>query len=131
LANLILFLIPWLAIVVGSLALILVGSGMPHGFVPYVAIMAMEMLVSTCFIIAVALISESLGLVTGAILVGNLAIIGFGYYVGHIKSIAAGLLGNKIHWTTAASTVLLAEFLTIAFLLGFTFFVQSRKRGFL
>jgi hypothetical protein len=39
--------------------------------------------------------------------------------------------GQQAHWTSTAWTVLLAEFLVVALLLGLTFFVQSRKTDFL
>jgi hypothetical protein len=39
--------------------------------------------------------------------------------------------GSAIAWTSEATVVLLAEFVTIALLLAGTFFLQSRKKDFL
>lgn len=130
LGNLIIFLVLWLALVLGSLALLMLAPK-SHGLIPYAAIMATEILVSTCLIIAVALITESQGWTIGAIMVGNLALNGIGYWVAHIPSIAKGMEGSSILWTPAASVLLLGEFSAIALLLGFTFSFQARKKDFL
>ncbi len=130
LGNLLIYLVPWLPLVIGSIALLML-SPKSQGLIPFAVIMSVEMMVSTCMVVAVALISESQGWTIGAILVGNLALNGIGYWVAHIPSIAKGLEGSSIQWTPAASALLLGEFATIVLLLGFTFFCQSRKRDFL
>ena len=81
--------------------------------------------------LAAALISESQGWTIAAIMVGNLAVNGVGFWVAHIGSIARGMWGSSVHWTPAASALLFAEFLIIISLLVFTFFFQSRKKDFL
>jgi hypothetical protein len=81
--------------------------------------------------IAVALVTESQGWTVGAIMVGNIAINLIGYYVAHLSGIAKGMGGSAVMWSSTASTALLVEFATIALLLCFTFFFQSRKRDFL
>jgi ABC-2 type transport system permease protein len=128
--NLLIFLVPWLTMVLGSVALLMYDPK-THGLIPYVTIMATEILLSTCLIIAVALITESQGWTVGAIMVGNIGVNGIGYLVAHIAGIAKGMWGSAIQWSSAASVVLLAEFATIALLLSVTFFVQARKKDFL
>jgi ABC-2 type transport system permease protein len=130
LSNLLIFLIPWVALVLGSFVLIAVEPAMPHGLIPFVAIMATEILVSTCLVIAVAVISESHGWTIGAIMVGNVALNGFGYYVAHIPSIAKTMGSPTLQWSRAATGVLLAEFAAVALLLGLTFVFQARKKDF-
>jgi ABC-2 type transport system permease protein len=133
LGNLLIFLIPWIALVFSSFALIALAPapGIPHGLVPYVALMSVEILMSTCLIAVVALITESQGWTIGAIMVGNLTLNGFGYYFAHIPSIAKGMGSPTVQWSPAASALLLAEFATIALMLGLTFFFQARKKDFL
>jgi ABC-type transport system involved in multi-copper enzyme maturation permease subunit len=131
LGNLLIFLVPWLALVLGSFALIALSPELPRGLVPFVAIMSMEILVSTCLVAAVALITESQGWTIAAIMTGNLALNGFGYYVAHLDSIAKGMGRGRIGWTPAASGLLAAEIVTILLLLSITFFYQSRKTDFL
>ena len=128
--NPIIFLVPWLTMVLGSFGLLLL-SPASRGVLPYAAIMSTEILLSTCLILAVALITESQGWTVAAIMVGNLAVNGIGYVVAHIAGIAKGMWGSTIQWSQAASAVLLAEFTAIALLLGLTFFVQARKKDFL
>ena len=131
LSNLLIFLVPWLALVLGSFGLLVVIPGMPRGIIPYVAIMSTEILVSTCLVAAVAITTESQGWTVGAMLFGNLGLNGFGYYVAHVGSIAKGMWGPRIQWSPAASNILTTEFVVIALLLCLTFFFQSRKRDFL
>jgi len=128
--NLLIFLVPWFMMVLGSIGLLL-WSPSSRGLIPYAAIMSTEILLSTCLILSVALITESQGWTVAAIMVGNLAVNGIGYVVAHIGGIAKGMWGPTIQWSGAASAVLLAEFATITLLLGGTFFVQSKKKDFL
>lgn len=128
--NLLIFLVPWLTMLLGSFGLLLLSPG-SLGLLPYAAIMSTEMLMSTCLILAVALITESQGWTVAAIMVGNVAVNGIGYLVAHIAGIAKGMWGSTVQWSGAASAVLLAEFATVALLLGVTFFVQAKKKDFL
>ncbi len=130
LGNLIIFLVPWTLMLTASLGLLLYAPK-TYGLVPYTTIMATEILVSTCLIIATALITESQGWTIGAVMVGNIAVNGVGYWVAHIGGIAKGMWGSSVQWSPAATVFLLGEFATIVLLLGLTFFVQSRKKDFL
>jgi ABC-2 type transport system permease protein len=128
--NLLIFLVAWVPMLLCSLGLLLY-TPKTYGLVPYLAIMATEIFVTTCLTIAVSVITESQGWMIAAIMVGNLALNIVGYLVAHIQSIARGMEGSSIQWTPAASALLFAEFATIALLIGTTFFVQSRKKDFL
>jgi ABC-2 type transport system permease protein len=130
LANLIIFLIPWLAITAGALGILLL-PGATHGLIPFTAIMAVEMLVTTCLIIAAGVITESQAWLTVAILCSSLGLNVLGYVFAHTHGISPQMWGTSVHWTATACTILLAEFLAAALVLAFTFFVQSRKTDFL
>jgi hypothetical protein len=127
--NLVIFLVPWLTMVLGSVGLLLL-SPKSRGLIPYVVIMSCEILLNICLTLAAALITESQGWTIAAIIVGNVAVNGIGYLVAHIDGIAKGMRESTIQWSGAASAVLLAEFTTIALLLGVTFFVQAKKKDF-
>lgn len=131
LGTLLIFLLPWLFLVIGSFALFAVPHGVPHGLFPFTAIMATQILVNTCLIIAVALVTESQGWTVGAIMVSNVAINLIGYFIAHLPGIARGMSGSSVMWSLTASTVLLIEYSTIALLICLTFLFQSRKRDFL
>jgi hypothetical protein len=131
LGTVVIFMVPWTLLVLGSLALFAVPHGIPHGLLPFTVIMAIEILVNTSLMIAVALVTESQGWTVGAIMVGNIAVNIVGYYVAHLPGIAKGMGGTIVMWSGTASMVLVTEFAIIALLLCSTFFFQSRKRDFL
>jgi ABC-2 type transport system permease protein len=130
LGHLVIFLLPWLVLAVGSVALLAI-SPKSQGLIPYTAIMSTEILVSTCLVAAVALITESQAWTIAAIMLGNIAINVVGYLVAHVKSIADTMFGPNLRWTGAATALLFLEFAIIVMLVSGTFFVQSRKKDFL
>lgn len=130
LANLIIFLIPWLPLTAGAIGVLFL-PGATHGLVPYAAIMAVEMLLTICLIVVAGVISESQVWTTVAILVTSIGIDGFGYLFAHLHGISAYMWGMRVHWTPTAWIVLAAEFLMVPLLLGATFSIQSRKTDFL
>lgn len=130
LGTLVIFMVPYLVLVFGSLALFAIPHGVPHGLLPFTAIMAVEILLNTCLMIAVALVTESQGWTIGAIMVGNISINIVGYFVAHLPGIARGIQGASVAWSRTASVTLVVEFGLIALMLGMTFFFQSRKRDF-
>jgi ABC-type transport system involved in multi-copper enzyme maturation permease subunit len=130
LVNLLMFIPFWLTLVAGSLGLILITPAI-HGLFAYTVIMAVEILMSTCLMIAVALVTESKGWTISAMIAGNLAINVVGYIVAHIPGISNGMFGDTIQWRPAATISLAAEFALIAVMLGGAFLIQSRKRDFI
>jgi ABC-2 type transport system permease protein len=128
--NLLIFLVAWIPMSLCSVALLLY-TPKTYGLVPFTVIMATEILVSTCFTIAVSVITESQPWMIAAIMVGNLALNIIGYLVAHIPSIGRGMEGSSIQWTPAASALLFAEFAIVALLLAGTLFLQARKKDFL
>jgi hypothetical protein len=93
--------------------------------------MAVEILLSTCLMIAVAMVTESKGWSISAMVTGNVALNVVGYLVAHIPSIGKGLFGTAIYWNPTATILLAIEFALIALLLGGAFFIQSRKKDFI
>jgi ABC-2 type transport system permease protein len=129
LANLILFLIPWLPLTAGALCVLLL-PGATHGLIPYTAIMSVEMLITTCLIVVAGIITESQAWTTVGIFCSSLGLNVLGYVFAHLRGISSYMWGKQVHWTGTAWTVLVAELLTVPLLLGITFFVQSRKTDF-
>jgi hypothetical protein len=130
LGNLLIFIPFWLTIVAGCLGLI-VAAPTIHGFFAFTVIMAVEILVGTCLLIAVSLVSESKGWSISAMVAGNLAINVVGYLVAHIPGIRKGMWGTTIEWSPAATITLAIEFALIALLIGGAFFIQSKKKDFI
>jgi|CXWL01.1.fsa_nt_gi ABC-type transport system involved in multi-copper enzyme maturation permease subunit len=130
LANLGIFLIPWVVLVVGSLAVIAGRAALPDGLIPFTVLVLGEILVATCLILAVALVSESQGWTIGAIVAGNLGFQAFLYGVSHLPSISQAMKGQDIVWSPAAVGILTAELAAVVALLAATFYLQSRKTDF-
>lgn len=130
LANLLIFLVPWTAMLIGTIAVIAGRTAIPDGLIPFAAIVLVEILASSCLILAVALVSESQVWAIGAIVFGNLFFQGFLYYVSHIPSIADAMKGERVVWGSAEIMLLVGEVAVIGLILGLTFFLQSRKTDF-
>jgi ABC-2 type transport system permease protein len=131
LSNLLIFLIPWTVVSLASAAILLLAPGATQGLFPFTAIMCVEILLNTCLISSVAIMTESQVWTTTALIIGNVAVNILGYLVAHIRPIAAGMTGHNIAWTTAATMCLLGELALIALLFTLTYFVQSRKPDYL
>ncbi len=130
-ANLLIFLIPWTAITVGTFAVLAGRTGFPAGLIPFSLLVLMETFASYVLILAVALISESQGWTIGATVVGELFLQVIMYVASHDSTIAATMKGNRIVWSPPAVHLLLGEVGAIVVLLGLTFWLQSRKTDFL
>ena len=130
LGNLLIFVPFWLTILAGCLGLI-VATPAIHGFFAFTVIMAVEILLSTCLMIAVALVTESKGWSISAMVTGNLALNVVGYLVAPLPGIKEGIFGTQIYWTPAATISVAIEFALIALFLGGAFYIQSRKKDFI
>lgn len=131
LANLSIFLAPWL-VLTGGAALILGSEGARSGaMIPFATIALTYILASYVLVLAVAIITESQGWTLCAMGVTNLFLQFFLYWVSHMPSIERGMKGRGAVWDTTALTLLGAELLAIVVLLGLAFTFQARKRDFL
>jgi hypothetical protein len=130
LANIIIFLIPWLLLTAGTLGVLLL-PGATHGLIPFTAIMAVEMLITTSLIVVAGIITESQAWATAGIFFSSLGINVLGYVFAHLRGISTYMWGTRVHWTSTAWIILICELLTVPMLLGVTFYIQSRKSDFL
>jgi ABC-type transport system involved in multi-copper enzyme maturation permease subunit len=130
LGVLLIFLVPWITIMVGSLVLLEFAPSI-RGLIPFLLIMGVEILANTCMIAAVGVISESQGWTITTLMIGNLALNGIGYAVAHIPSIGDGMFSPVLHWNGTASALLAVELAVIFLILSGTFLLQSRKTDFL
>ncbi len=130
LANLIIFLVPWLPLTAGALGVLML-PGATHGLVPFTAIMAVEMFITTTLIVAAGIITESQAWATVGIFVSSLGINILGYLFAHLRGISAYMWGSHVQWSSTSLAILIAELLTVPLLLWTTFYIQSRKTDFL
>ena len=130
-ANVVIFLVPWLLLLLGPIAMIMFVPDIPDGLIPFVVVIMGEIFVSYCLLLAVALVSESQGWAIGAIITGNLRFQAFLYWVSHIPGVQAANQSTSLVWDHSIVNILIAEIVTIALLLGVTFMLQGRKRDFI
>jgi ABC-2 type transport system permease protein len=129
-ANLSIFLVPWTALSLGTFG-VLTGTGVEGTrLMPFVALVLMEIVAAYCLLLAVAIITESLGWTVGVMMVENLFLQGFLYAVSHHPSIAAGMKGTHAVWDGTVFVILSVEILLAVSFLGLAFVFQARKRDF-
>ncbi len=127
---LLIFLMLWTAMLADMVATILLAPGFAHGLIPFVVIMSVEILMSTCLVTAVAVTTESQGWTVGAAQVGALSLNGIGWWIVRFPDIGGTMTSATMRWSSTATAILTAELAAIALMIAITFFVQTRKRDF-
>ena len=102
-----------------------------HGLIPFVVIMSVEILMSTCLIAAVSVTTESQGWTIGVTQIGGLALNAVGFSIVRLPGIGYTMSSHTIQWSRTSILLLLIEFGAIALMIAIAFFVQSRKRDFI
>ena len=125
------FLVPWLTLLISALVLIETRHIVPHGTIPMFLILAMLPLIAFSLISAAALVGESEGWLMAASIMCNSSYWFVWYLLARIPSLRANWTGPVAVWNAASIIVLSAELGSIAFIVGLTFFFQSRKRNFI
>jgi ABC-2 type transport system permease protein len=125
------FLVPWLTLLLSALLLIETRHLMPHGTIPILLILAMLPLIGFCLISGAAMVGESEGWFMAASIACNSSYWFVWYLLARMPSLTANWTGPVAIWNAAAITILSAELASIAFIVGLTFFFQSRKRNFI
>ena len=129
--SLLIFLVLWTVMLVDILATILLAPGFPHGLIPFVVIMSVEILMSTCLVTAVAVTTESQGWTVGVAQVGALSLNGIGWWIVRFPDIGGAMRSATVRWSGTATALLSTELAAIALLLAITFFIQARKKDFI
>jgi ABC-2 type transport system permease protein len=129
--GMLIFLVLWVALVTDVVATILLTSGIPHGMIPFVVIMAVEILMSTCLITAVSVTTESHGWTVAVAQVGALSLNGIGWSIVRLPEIGGTMRSTTVEWSGTATALLVAELMLIALMLLITFFVQANKKDFI
>lgn len=128
--SLLIFLVLWSALVAAMVLSILFLPGFSHGLIPFVVIMSVEILMSTCLITAVAITTESHGWTVGVSQVGALSLNLIGWSIVRFPEIGGTISSAAVHWSTTATVLILLEIGIIAVMLAAAFVVQSHKRDF-
>ena len=130
LANLAIYLVPFLLVAGGLLALILT-TPRPDGLVPWVAVVSMFVLTTFFVSLCVAVAVDSEGWNTFAMLALMTLIGPFLYWVGSIDAIAHGMRTDAIVWSPPVLALLAGELAVIAAAVVLASWVHARKPSFL
>lgn len=131
LANLSIFLIPWLLLTGGAAVILNAGGPRSAAIIPLATLALTYLLASYILVLTVAIITESQGWTLCAMGVTNLFLQFFLYWVSHLPSIDRGMKGRGAVWDATALTLLGAELAAAVVLLGLAFVFQARKRDFI
>ncbi len=129
--SLLIFLVLWTAMLVDMLATILLAPGFPHGLIPFVVIMSVEILMSTCLVTAVAVTTESQGWTVGVAQIGALSLNGIGWWIVRFPEIGGAMRSATVRWSGTATALLATELAAIALMIAIAFFIQARKKDFI
>jgi ABC-2 type transport system permease protein len=131
LSTAVMFLVPWLTLLISAVVLIETRHVIPHGIIPMLLILAMLPLIVFCLISATVLVGESEGWLIAVSIVCNSSYWFVWYLLARIPSLTANWRAPAVVWNRAAFIVLSAEIGLIAFIVVVAFFFQSRKRNFI
>jgi hypothetical protein len=129
-ANLGLFLAPWMLLSVGITAVVLTRDAVPDGLLPFATVLLLYLLVGYVLTLGVALVAGTEGWTITAMGVSNLGFHGFMYWTSHLPDVAATIQGSVAVWTPSIRWLIVSELLAIAVILMVTWFWQSRKTDF-
>ena len=130
LAGLLIYLVPFLLVVLTTCFLVL-GTSLPDGLLVYALLVYLFMLMSYCIALSVALAVESEGWNIFIQMALMTVLSPFMIWTGSLQSVAANIRTNQIVWSPAVLSVLGAELLVVAVVLVTTSWFHARKTSFL
>ncbi|HBK57653.1 MAG TPA: hypothetical protein DDZ76_15415 [Xanthomonadales bacterium] len=127
--NLLTFGVPYLLILVGTLAVILY-TPLPDGLLVFAVLLFGHILLAYSLSLAVAMQVQSEGWNTFVMIASMVLINPFIMLLGQIESIATVARGSDIVWSVTALAILAGQLLGSTALIGFTAWWQGRKTAF-
>ncbi len=127
LGNLLIFLVPWSALLLTAVAVILLQPALPDGLIGFAVITLVELLVNFCLVLTVGLVSESQGWASATIVAGNLLLQAFFWGVGSLGVVQQATTSPTLVWNGLLTLILTVELLVMAGLIALAFYLQSKK----
>jgi ABC-2 type transport system permease protein len=126
------FLAPWLALLAAGFWMVKVKHALPGGVIPMGLILAILPLIGFCLIVAAALVGETEGWYTAAVMVINSSY-WFVWYslIARFPELGRNWLNVTAVWSPNVLMILAAELTLVGLILAVTLFIQSRKRDFI
>ena len=131
LANLLIFLIPWLILALGSIVVVASRNTIPNGMIPFVILVVTEIFVSYCVILSVAIVTESEGWTIATIVTSQLYFNYFLFQVSNHPGISSVKEGPVAIWGSIVWWILGIELVIVLIALSLTYYLQSRKKDFI
>ena len=103
----------------------------PDGLLPYVVLLSVFMLTNFSIVLCGALHATSEAIMSGTIIVTNMAITLFMFLLGGLGDINQHMWGPRPVWNSTVWTVFTAELVTLAVALAIPHLVAARRRDFL
>lgn len=128
LANLAMFLMAWLAIVI-SVVVVFSAAGM-YGVIPVAIVVSFAPFVAFCLILGAALVSESETITNWIMGACNISYSLLWFFLIRIPSVRADMTRPAAVWSPLILSILAVEVGATAVMLGLTFYLQSRKTEF-
>ena len=129
-ANLALFLVPWLLLVLGML-LVIVSTPVTNGVIPLVVLVSLFILLSYCCYLATALLTYSEGYTITVMIITNLLLNGFILWIIRMPAVHQTLEASTASWNSTTLALLAAGTALVAGILMLTAYLQKRKTSFL
>ena len=130
-ANLAMFGTVWLTLSVASFVIFVGEEGMPDGRIPFVTIVLVGVFLALSVILAVSLVTESIGFSIAAIVCANIFTQIYLWAVVDLYGIRSVMGGPTPVWNTTAVTILSLQITAIASMIALTYVLQARKKDFI
>lgn len=131
LANLAIFGLSWITLLIGTIAVIAGTATVPDGLIPFSVVLLVQLFTGYCLMLAVALVTESQGWTIGALVLGNLLFQGVMYGLANLTAVGEDLTRDVILWRQPIVAALGVEIAVILAILALTFYLQARKTDYL
>ena len=129
-ANLALYLVPWLLLVLGML-LVIVSTPVTNGVIPLVVLVSVFILLSYCCYLATALLTYSEGYTVTVMIITNLLLNGFIFWIIRMPTVHKTLEAPTASWNSTTLGLLAAGSVLVVAVLVLTAYLQKRKTSFL
>ena len=128
-ANALAFLLPWLILTAGA-AVVIDATAMPNGILPFWLTVLVYLLIYYCALLAVSLVTDSMGWHATAITLGNVSVNFFIVFLLGLPSVVANHDAPTAVWTADIVTILAVELAAGAAALGLAIYFTSRRSDF-
>lgn len=129
-ANMTLFIIPWVLIVAGLLT-VLITTELPNGLIPYSIIFCTFFLLNYVITWAVGMAFESEGVIIFVMVFLNCLTSPFMYVLGKTPAVMNNIQGKEALWNNTSAGILVTEIALAIIVMLIALFLQTRKKTFL